>query len=629
MYDALESNGCKPKREGKGYKALCPAHDDTNRSLSISTGKSQPVVIHCFAGCSSESILERLGMHTTDLCLPKPKRNKLNLQDLAEDKGLPVDFLNKNGVIDFYGLVKITYYDEFGRSLGCRQRRRTALSAHDGSSWYLSENPDDKIVPYGLRRLDDERKAGSGYLILVEGESDCWTLWYHDFPTLGIPGADCCNILMLEHLAGFDTLFLSKEPGQGGETFILGMTRRLQKLGWKGDIRILTMPDGIKDPNDLHKRYLGIPGEFKEQLQAALDKSTPAPEPEKDWFREFADSVDCRHLAGDSGGLVQDLMIGICKMQDEMCIERSTQFKFSNAEILKKADLHSPSALKALDRMVELEWAEVTGGAAKKGGYFKETNRIRILLTPSKIAELRHSELPRLRNQTVARKQKVKSKAELRSATATTEQLRESGENLAISRNETVDTYEVRKSGVNSNNLSTVSVETSLNTVETQSAETSLNTVETQSVETQSGTDKISQVMIRQETLGTGILGTDEAGTDDTGKILSRIRRDVLSQMILFEVETWSEEMRDWFEERAGMKEYDANLPRPQSEWEAYLLTKSRFNEVAKAKQTANDAALVAIMDMIKAEKATRPRRKPMTAEESDAMVAKLSGGSN
>ena len=63
-----------------------------------------------------------------------------------------------------------------------RYRIRTALVAQEGSRWNSGEG---KIVPYGLERLDEARKAG--YLVLVEGESDCWTLWYQGFPALGIP----------------------------------------------------------------------------------------------------------------------------------------------------------------------------------------------------------------------------------------------------------------------------------------------------------------------------------------------------------------------------------------------------------------------------------------------------------
>ena len=39
---------------------LCPAHDDTNPSLSIGPGTKQPVLLKCFAGCTFEQITAKL-----------------------------------------------------------------------------------------------------------------------------------------------------------------------------------------------------------------------------------------------------------------------------------------------------------------------------------------------------------------------------------------------------------------------------------------------------------------------------------------------------------------------------------------------------------------------------------------
>ncbi len=59
-------------RDGKGYKATCPAHDDSNPSLSISEGKDGRILIHCFAGCPTENILEAVGLRMADLYPDKP-----------------------------------------------------------------------------------------------------------------------------------------------------------------------------------------------------------------------------------------------------------------------------------------------------------------------------------------------------------------------------------------------------------------------------------------------------------------------------------------------------------------------------------------------------------------------------
>jgi hypothetical protein len=46
--------------------ALCPAHADKNPSLSINESNGK-ILLHCFAGCSVESICEVLQIRVSDL----------------------------------------------------------------------------------------------------------------------------------------------------------------------------------------------------------------------------------------------------------------------------------------------------------------------------------------------------------------------------------------------------------------------------------------------------------------------------------------------------------------------------------------------------------------------------------
>jgi len=54
-----ESNG--------SWKALCPAHDDTEPSLSVSEGDDRRALLNCFAGCSTQTVVEELGLKMSDL----------------------------------------------------------------------------------------------------------------------------------------------------------------------------------------------------------------------------------------------------------------------------------------------------------------------------------------------------------------------------------------------------------------------------------------------------------------------------------------------------------------------------------------------------------------------------------
>jgi hypothetical protein len=54
------------RRSGGEWSARCPAHSDRNPSLSIRECDGR-VLVHCFAGCSVESICEALQIRVSDL----------------------------------------------------------------------------------------------------------------------------------------------------------------------------------------------------------------------------------------------------------------------------------------------------------------------------------------------------------------------------------------------------------------------------------------------------------------------------------------------------------------------------------------------------------------------------------
>jgi hypothetical protein len=144
-----------------------------------------------------------------------------------------------------------------------RHRRRWAVRAgNDGSTW-TGERGSGGIVPYGLDRLDGE---GRPFCFLVEGESDCWTLWHAELPALGIPGASMTHVLEAGHVAQFQRLLVWREPGSGGDTFVKGLTERLPGA----DLREIRGADlGVKDPSDLWCADPDV-GRFRAALRKAV-----------------------------------------------------------------------------------------------------------------------------------------------------------------------------------------------------------------------------------------------------------------------------------------------------------------------------------------------------------------------
>lgn len=55
------------RRNGSGYIARCPAHDDNTASLSVSEGEEGKTLLHCHAGCAIEDIIDAMGVMMRDL----------------------------------------------------------------------------------------------------------------------------------------------------------------------------------------------------------------------------------------------------------------------------------------------------------------------------------------------------------------------------------------------------------------------------------------------------------------------------------------------------------------------------------------------------------------------------------
>src|SRR5215211_5395770 len=60
---ALES----VRQSNGSWKALCPAHEDREPSLSVTEGDDGRALLKCFAGCDTQKIVGALGLEMKDL----------------------------------------------------------------------------------------------------------------------------------------------------------------------------------------------------------------------------------------------------------------------------------------------------------------------------------------------------------------------------------------------------------------------------------------------------------------------------------------------------------------------------------------------------------------------------------
>lgn len=205
----------------------------------------------------------------THAALPSPTGAGCTLAAYAERKGLPVEFLHGLGLRDTrnYDLpaIRMPYLTEGG--VEGAVRFRTGLDRVAGDDQRFKWKSGSKLLLFGLWRLPDARLADQ--VTLVEGESDCHTLWCHGLTALGIPGATNWNEQRdAPHLDDIATIYLVVEPDNGGKAMLdwLAVSRIRDR------VRLVRMPSETKDPSSL---YTSDPDQFAARWQTLLEGATP------------------------------------------------------------------------------------------------------------------------------------------------------------------------------------------------------------------------------------------------------------------------------------------------------------------------------------------------------------------
>jgi hypothetical protein len=139
------------KKQGNGYIARRPAHEDSVQSLSISTGEDDRALVKCHAGCELASVLAAAGLETANLFVRRPQREAV--------------------------LAEYPYVDEAGDTLFVVERRvpkKFIQKRPEGDGWVYNLNG-TRRVPYRLPELLGGVAAGE-WVLIVEGEKDAEAL---------------------------------------------------------------------------------------------------------------------------------------------------------------------------------------------------------------------------------------------------------------------------------------------------------------------------------------------------------------------------------------------------------------------------------------------------------------------
>lgn len=275
---------------GRRWSAKCPAHEDQRASLSVGQHDGGCVLLKCHAGCKLGAVLKALGLKESSLFDPAcPTHGKskqqgegrgtssrravaaaqhpsgCTLADYAAAKQLDIEKLREYGLSDLtyrgQPTLRIPYLDPTGSEGAVRYR--LAMRGDNRFRWRRG----DKLALYGLWRLAEATRAG--YAVIVEGESDCHTLWQHGIHAVGLPGAASWqeerDASLLDDIG---TIIVVIEPDRGGEA----VCEWLAKSRIRDRVRLVTMPAETKDASAL---YLNDPQHFMERWQTLCDNAAP------------------------------------------------------------------------------------------------------------------------------------------------------------------------------------------------------------------------------------------------------------------------------------------------------------------------------------------------------------------
>jgi KaiC/GvpD/RAD55 family RecA-like ATPase len=282
----------KVSRSGeKRWRSRCPAHDDSDPSLSIGVG-DRGITLKCHAGCTFEAIVEALGLRPEELFDDEPfakgerptgarpvgdrrPNEGVTVETLAAKLKLPVEHLRQYGICNAISHGQRAVEFPHVQRDGSKARTHVRLLLDDvkgQQKWRWKDDATrEAIVPYdpnggALAQLQRQ-------LVIVEGETDTLTLLYAGFGALGLPGAKTSDKLTAAHVEGIEHVFVVQEKGEAGTSFAAQVPLRLGRLGFTGGVHVVK-PGDAKDVSDL---FVRDPQAFPNLMQALVDAAREPP----------------------------------------------------------------------------------------------------------------------------------------------------------------------------------------------------------------------------------------------------------------------------------------------------------------------------------------------------------------
>ncbi len=213
------------RADGRSRMTRCAAHDDRAASLSVSRGRTQPIVLRCHAGCSIEAVLTAAGLTVADISDAHG-----NHVSAAASRTTTYPLRDHDGQI-------VALHERIDQP-GAHKRyiwRRT-----DGAPGLGGRHTAD-LPLYGTERLS--RLAGGSIVVVTEGERACAALHARGLAAVGTvtgasgtPSDDVLRVLSSYRVR----LWPDADPP--GQAHMARIAARLAALG-HSDVAVIAWPD--------------------------------------------------------------------------------------------------------------------------------------------------------------------------------------------------------------------------------------------------------------------------------------------------------------------------------------------------------------------------------------------------
>lgn len=300
------------KGNGDQYMAQCPAHQDKRSSLAVARAENGGVVLKCLAGCTTEDIVDKLGIAMADLFPEDSKKGTAAKGKPAPKKKVPAPVLKVGGTYTYKDKEGTTRNEEITREYVYvtaqgvpvlkvyRTKEKSFPVIHlDKGAWYWGDGGACKLL-YRLPEVLKAIKDGSP-VYLVEGEKDADTLAGMDYcATTNRGGAGKWQAELSRQLAGAHVVILpdNDDPGKKHAKLVSEALK-----GSAADVRIVDLTRGyaeLPEKGDVSDFMAALPGDSGKALLDKLVNDAPYT------WRKVDDTAYAQYFSGVSGYCVEN-----------------------------------------------------------------------------------------------------------------------------------------------------------------------------------------------------------------------------------------------------------------------------------------------------------------------------------